>query len=79
MTNWFSRANWGSMIGIREILLIIYAIAWFIVIVITAWRTDEVPAELWGVLGLGVGVILGLFRADSAVRRGDGGTGKEDA
>lgn len=52
---------------IREILLGIHAIAWLVVIVITAWRTGEVPAELWAVLPLGVGAIIGAFRADSAI------------
>ena len=52
---------------IREILLGIHASAWLIVVLITAWRTGEVPAELWAVLPLGVGAIIGAFRADSAI------------
>lgn len=52
---------------IREILLGIHAVAWLVVVLITAWRTGEVPAELWAVLPLGVGAIIGAFRADSVI------------
>lgn len=60
---------------IREILLGVHATAWLVVILITAWRTGEVPAQLWAVLPLGVGAIIGAFRAGSTVgvaRPGDG-------
>ena len=53
---------------IREILLGVHAGAWLVVVLITAWRTGEVPAELWAVLPLGVGAIIGAFRADKAIR-----------
>jgi hypothetical protein len=53
---------------IREILLGIHAAAWLVVVLITAWRTGDVPAQLWAVLPLGVGAIIGAFRADSAIR-----------
>lgn len=52
---------------IREILLGVHATAWLAVVLITAWRVGEVPAELWAVLPLGVGAIIGAFRADSAM------------
>ena len=52
---------------IREILLGIHATAWLVVVLITAWRTGTVPAELWAVLPLGVGAIIGAFRADKAI------------
>jgi hypothetical protein len=53
---------------IREILLGVHATAWLVVVLITAWRTGEVPAELWAVLPLGVGAIIGAFKADSVIR-----------
>lgn len=52
---------------IREILLGVHAMAWLAVVLITAWRTGEVPAELWAVLPLGIGAIIGAFRADNAI------------
>lgn len=52
---------------IREILLGVHAAAWLVVVLITAWRTGEVPPELWAVLPLGVGAIIGAFRADTAI------------
>lgn len=52
---------------IREILLGVHATAWLVVVLITAWRTGTVPAELWAVLPLGVGAIIGAFRADKAI------------
>lgn len=52
---------------IREILLGVHAIAWLVVVLITAWRTGDVPAQLWAVLPLGVGAIIGAFRADNAI------------
>lgn len=52
---------------IREILLGVHATAWLVVVLITAWRTGSVPAELWAVLPLGVGAIIGAFRADKKV------------
>lgn len=58
---------------IREILLGVHAFAWVVVVLITAWRTGDVPAELWAALPLGVGAIIGAFRADASLRtRGDG-------
>jgi hypothetical protein len=53
---------------IREILLGVHATAWLIVVLITAWRTGEVPAQLWAVLPLGVGAIIGAFRADNVIK-----------
>lgn len=49
---------------IRDVLLGVYALAWLVVVILTAWRTGEVDPVLWATLGLGVGVILGIFRAD---------------
>jgi hypothetical protein len=57
---------------IRDILLVIYAVGWLVVLIVTVWRTGKVPAELWGALGLGVGAILGLFPRSSA----EGGRGR---
>lgn len=53
---------------IRDLLLGIHAIAWIVVVVITAWRTGSVPAELWAALPLGVGAIMGTFRANQMIR-----------
>lgn len=50
---------------IREILLGVHATAWLVVVLITAWRTGSVPPELWAVLPLGVGAVIGAFRADA--------------
>lgn len=54
---------------IRDLLLGVYAIAWLVVVLITVWRTGEVPAELWAVLGIGAGGIVAVFRTDSYVGR----------
>lgn len=53
---------------IREILLGVHATAWLVVVLITVWRTGEVPAELWAVLPFGVGAIMAAFRADGMIR-----------
>lgn len=66
---------------IREILLGVHATAWLVVILITAWRTGEVPAQLWAVLPLGIGAIIGAFRAEGVIgvpRSGDGHQTKDD-
>lgn len=55
--------------GIREMLMGTYALAWLFVVLLTAWRTGSVPAELWAGLGVGEGALLALFRADDALRR----------
>jgi len=52
---------------IREILLGVHATAWLVVVLITAWRTGSVPAELWAALPLGIGAIIAAFRADKAI------------
>ena len=49
---------------IRDILLGVYAIAWLIVISLTAWRDKDIDPVLWAALGGGVGVIMGIFRVD---------------
>jgi hypothetical protein len=54
---------------VRDVLLGVHAAAWLVVVLLTAWRTGEVPAELWAVLPLGVGAIMGAFRADGMIRR----------
>jgi hypothetical protein len=53
--------------GVRDILLLIHGAAWLIVVVITALKTGEVPAELWAVLGVGCGGIVAVFRTDDYV------------
>lgn len=65
---------------IRDVLLAIYGTVWAVVVIATAIRTGEVPAELWAVLGIGVGALLAAFRTDDRVahRRGaDGHTGDD--
>jgi hypothetical protein len=52
----------GDMI--RDVLLGVYALAWLIVILLTAWRNGEIDPILWATLGGGVGVIMGIFRVD---------------
>lgn len=54
---------------VRDVLLGVHAAAWLVVVLITAWRTGEVPAELWAALPLGVGAIMGAFRADAMIRK----------
>ena len=50
---------------IRDVLLGAYTLGWLVVVVITAARNNgTVPAELWTVLGFGVGALLALFRVD---------------
>jgi hypothetical protein len=60
--------------GIRDVLLLVFAAAWLAVILLTAWRTGYVPAELWAVLGVGTGGLIAVFRADSRGRRRTSGT-----
>ena len=57
------------MSGIRSTLMGIYGAVWAVVVVLTAWRTGEVPAQLWAGLGVGEGALMGIFRADAALRR----------
>lgn len=54
---------------IRDVLLLVFATAWLVVVLITAWRTGTVPAELWAVLGVGAGGIVAVFRTDAYVGR----------
>jgi hypothetical protein len=54
---------------IRDLLLGVYALAWLVVVLITAWRTGTVPAELWAVLGVGAGALIAVFRTDDYVGR----------
>jgi hypothetical protein len=49
---------------IRDVLLCVYALAWLIVVALTAWRDKEIDPILWAALGGGVGVIMGIFRVD---------------
>lgn len=63
---------------VRDVLLGIHAVAWLGVVLLTAWRTGTVPAELWAVLPLGVGAIMGAFRADGVIRRRKAGADVED-
>lgn len=44
-----------------------HAVAWLVVVVMTAIRLGEVPPQLWAALPLGVGAIMAAFRADDAV------------
>lgn len=56
-------------VGIRELLMLLYGVAWLAVVLLTAWRTGAVPAELWAGLGVGEGALMALFRADEALRQ----------
>lgn len=49
---------------IRDVLLGVYALAWLIVVSLTAWRDREIDPVLWAALGAGIGVIMGIFRVD---------------
>jgi len=54
---------------IREALMVVFAAAWLFVVVLTAWRTGTVPAELWAVLGVGEGALLAVFRTERYLGR----------
>lgn len=54
---------------IRDVLLGIFATAWLVVVLLTAWRMGSVPAELWAVLGVGAGGIMAIFRTDAALSK----------
>ena len=58
---------------IRDILLGVYALAWLAVTLLAAWRNDEFNLGLWAslgaTLGTGVGMILGVFRAEDRLTR----------
>jgi len=54
----------GNMI--RDVLLCVHALAWLIVVTITVWRGGEVDPVLWAALGGGIGIIMGIFRVDTA-------------
>lgn len=66
---------------IRDVLLALFGAVWGVVVVMTVIRTGEVPAELWAVLGVGVGALLAAFRTDEKVasRSGDGDRREGDA
>jgi hypothetical protein len=63
---------------IRDVLLLVYGLGWLAVLLVTVWRTGTVPAELWAVLGLGIGGILAAFRADDRVGKRGGPDKAED-
>jgi len=64
-------AGKGSM-NVRNVVLVVFVTVWAFVVGLSAWRTSNVPAELWAVLGLGLGAVLTVFaKADGAARRGD--------
>lgn len=52
---------------VRDVLLVIYAGAWLVTVIITAWRTGTVPAELWAALGIGAGGLVAVFKTDDYV------------
>lgn len=54
---------------IRDVLLALFGGVWAVVVVLTVWRTGSVPAELWAVLGGGIGGILAVFRTDARFSR----------
>lgn len=49
---------------IRDILLLIHALAWLITVSIIAYVNHAVPAELWGILPFGIGAILTAFKVE---------------
>lgn len=64
---------------IRDVLLGVYALAWLIVILLTAWREGKVDPILWATLGGGVGVIMGIFRVDENQAKRKQSTNEEKA
>jgi hypothetical protein len=57
-------------VGIREILMALYAIVWAVLLIAFGIRTgDWPPAETWAALGVGEGALMAIFRADEALRR----------
>lgn len=57
-------------VDVRAWLMLAYALVWMVIMILIAVRTGEwPPAEAWATLGIGEGAILGLFRADQAMRR----------
>jgi hypothetical protein len=55
---------------IRDILLGVFALAWLVVVVITALHTGGmIPPELWAVLGVGAGSLVAVFRTDDYVAK----------
>ena len=52
----------------RDILLLVYGAGWLIVLIITAVR-GPVPAELWGVLAIGLGAIMAAFRVETTMNK----------
>lgn len=55
---------------VQRVLLCLHGTMWALVVGITAWRTGQVPPELWAVLPVGVSAILVAFRADTATPPG---------
>jgi hypothetical protein len=53
---------------IRNVLLVIYGAGWLVTVVTTAVRTGSVPGELWAGLGVGVGALLAVFKAEEGAR-----------
>jgi hypothetical protein len=57
-------------VDVRAWLMLAYALVWTVLMILLAVRTGEwPPAEAWATLGIGEGAILGLFRADEALRK----------
>jgi hypothetical protein len=64
--------------GVRELLMLIYGAVWAIVVILTAWRTGDVPAQLWAGLGVGEGALMALYRTEDALRRRSGSGHPDD-
>ncbi len=47
---------------IRDVILGCFMVGWIAVTIITAWKSGNVPAELWAVPGVGIGALMALFR-----------------
>lgn len=59
--------------GIRELLLLIFAIVWAVVTILLAVANDgEVPPAMWAVLSGGIAGILTAFRVGGRDKEDDG-------
>ncbi len=59
-------------ISIRDLLLLVFTVAWIAAVGISLVTTQKVPAELWAVFTGAIGLILAAFRTqDSAAPTAD--------
>lgn len=58
--------------GVREVLMVIYGAVWALVVLLIAWRTQDlhdIPNGLLAALGVGEGALMAAFRADEYAAR----------